>query len=126
MKRIAGILLVAFFVVFLSACHQNKIEKPEQLIPKAKFVKILTDIYLYKNMNNQPNIREKFKDLSQTDMYYSVLKKYGIPDSVFIRSLIYYSSFPKELDKMHSEILTKLQEEEQKFQKKEELNVEGK
>lgn len=84
----------------------------------------MTDMYLVQGINVGINSKkEVLKSLNQTDLYYSVLKKYSVADTVFIRSLIYYSSFPKEYERMHNEIMDKLKETEQKFKPNDKLEV---
>lgn len=81
-------------------------------------------MYLVQGMNFGVINKDVLKKVNHTDLYYSVLKKYSIPDSVFVRSLIYYSSFPKEYEKMHIEIVDNLNEAEQKFKPSDKLQVE--
>jgi hypothetical protein len=41
-----------------------------------------------------------------------------VPDTVFIRSLIYYTSFPKDYEKMHLQMMDILKESELQFKPK--------
>lgn len=123
MKQFIGILLFAALLTGLSSCYNTSIEKPSELIKKDKFVKMMVDIYLVQGINVDQKIDSIHKKLTQTDLYYSVLKKYDVPDSVFIRSLIYYSSYPKEFEKMHIQIMDHLKEAELQYKPKE--NLEG-
>jgi hypothetical protein len=84
---------------------------------------MLVDIYLIQGMNTGISDPKELKKVSQTDLYYSVLKKYDVPDTVFIRSLIYYSSFPKEYEKMHLQIMDNLKESELQFKPKNKLET---
>jgi hypothetical protein len=115
MKQFIGILLFALFLSGFSSCYNTSVEKPAKLINKNKFVKMMVDIYLVQGANADQKIDSIKKKLSQTDLYYSVLKKYDVPDTVFIRSLIYYSSFPKEYEKMHVQIMDRLKEAELQY-----------
>lgn len=124
MKQWIGTLLFAVFVLGLTSCYNTSVPKPENLIAKDKFVKMMVDVYLVQGINNGVNKIEKLKEITPTDLYYSVLKKYSVADTVFIRSLIYYSSFPKEYEKMHVQIMNILNESEQQFKPKEKLNQE--
>lgn len=124
MKKILGIILIAALFTGLHSCYSTSIKKPGHLISQDKFVKIMTDMYLVQGINVGINSKkEVLKSLNQTDLYYSVLKKYSVADTVFIRSLIYYSSFPKEYERMHNEIMDKLKETEQKFKPNDKLEV---
>lgn len=105
MKQFTGIVLLAILFSGNLSCHHNSIEKPDKLIKKDKFVKMMVDIYLIQGMNIEIIDKPDLKNVSQTDLYFSVLNKYSVADTVFIRSLLYYSSFPKEYEEMHVEIM---------------------
>ena len=124
MKQFIGVLSFAILFSGMLSCSHNTIKKPDQLIGKDKFVKILTDIYIIQGMDlDAINPEDSIKKITQTDLYYSILKKYSVADTVFIRSLIYYSSFPKNYEKMHVEIMNKLNESQEQFKPKEKLQI---
>jgi len=118
MKHLIGIVLLAAILSGLSSCYSTSIKKPDELIKKDKFVKIMVDIYLIQGINIDQNTDSIHKKLTQTDLYFSVLKKYDVPDTVFIRSLIYYTSFPKDYEKMHLQMMDILKESELQFKPK--------
>ena len=124
MKQFIGILLFAAILSGLSSCYSTSIEKPDKLIKKDKFMKMMVDIYLVQGYNIDQKVDTIHKKLTQTDLYYSVLKKYNVPDTVFIRSLIYYSSYPKEYEKMHVQIMDYLKEVELQYKPQEKLDAE--
>jgi len=115
MKHFVGILIVAALFAGISSCSETTIRKPDKLIPKSTFEKMLIDVYMVQGMTNMESKNPDLKKLSATDLYYSVLKKYDVADTVFIRSLIYYSSFPKDFEKMQSQIMDNLKESEDRF-----------
>ena len=123
MKQFFGILLLAAMFLGFTSCHNTTIEKPKQLIKKDQFVKMMVDIYLIQGMNTGADPKSTLKKITQTDLYYSVLKKYSVADTVFIRSLMYYSSLPKEYEKMHVEIMNILNESEEQFKPKDKLKT---
>ena len=122
MKHLIGIVLFAAILSGLSSCYSTSIEKPDELIKKDKFVKIMVDIYLIQGINIDQSTDSIHKKLTQTDLYNSVLKKYDVPDTVFIRSLIYYTSFPKDYEKMHLQMMDILKESELQFKPKGKLD----
>lgn len=141
MKQLIGILLFMVIVTSMTSCFNTSVTKPDKLIPKDKFVKMMVDVYLMQGVNVNPlNLKDIKKDTSRiglknlkvinkitsTDLYYSVLKKYSVADTVFVRSLIYYSSVPKEYEKMHVQIMDILNESELQFKPKDKLNMEKK
>lgn len=123
MKQKVGIVLFLFFTLGLTGCFNASIPKPEELIPKDKFIKMMVDVYMIQGLQNVPLEVKELKSVSQTDLYHSVLKKYAVADTVFVRSLIYYSSYPKEYEKMHVEILDILNESELQLKPQEKLNL---
>lgn len=118
MKHLIGIVLFAAILSGLSSCYSTSIKKPDELIKKDKFVKMMVDIYLVQGINIDQNTDSIQKKLTQTDLYFSVLKKYDVPDTVFIRSLIYYTSFPKDYEKMHLQMMDILKESQLQFKPK--------
>lgn len=126
MKHFIGIVLFVTMLSGLSSCYNTSIPKPDKLIKKDKFVKMMVDIYLVQGIELSQHKDSTIRKITQTDLYFSVLKKYNEPDTVFIRSLIYYSSFPKEYEKMHEEIMNQLKESELQFKPKEKLDSEKK
>ena len=126
MKQWIGILLFMVFVAGMSSCYNTTLSKPDNLIPNDKFVKMMVDVYLIQGLNNaMPDVKDLQK-VTQTDLYFSVLEKYSVPDTVFIRSLIYYSSFPKEYEKMHVQIMDILNKSELQLKPQEKLDLEVK
>jgi hypothetical protein len=115
MKHLIAILLFALLFSGITSCDHNSIEKPDNLINKSKFVKMMVDMYLIQGIDTESDNELKLKKVTHTDLYFSVLKKYSVADTVFIRSLMYYSSFPKDYEKMHVEIMNILNEKEEKF-----------
>lgn len=126
MKQWVGILLFMVFVTSLTSCYNTSIPKPDKLISKNQFVKMMVDIYLVQGIDKRTQDTSKLSKVTQTDLYYSVLKKYSVPDTVFIRSLIYYSSFPKEYEKMHVQIMDILNASELQFKPQEKLDLKRK
>ena len=124
MKQLIGILLFTAFISGLSSCFVTSVPKPDNLIPKDKFMKMMVDVYLFQGINNGSVSAKELEKVTPTDLYYSILNKYSVADTVFVRSLIYYSSFPKEYEKMHLQIMNILKESELQFKPKEKLNTE--
>ena len=123
MKQIIGILMFAVLLSGLSSCHNTTVPKPHKLIPKDKFMDMMVDVYLISGINTDMRSPKNIQKVSSTELYYSLLKKYEVADTVFIHSLIYYSSFPKEYEKMHTEIMDKLNQMELEFRPKDKLKM---
>jgi len=128
MKQWIGSLLFMVFVTSINSCYNTTLPKPDNLIKRDKFVKMMVDVYMVQGLDkgSQPQGEKELRKITQTDLYYSVLKKYSVADTVFIRSLIYYSSFPKEYEKMHVQIMDILNQSELQFKPQEKLDLEPK
>lgn len=114
----------SFIIIYVfTSCLNTSMPKPKDLIPKSKFEKIMIDVYLVQGYNQTGEKPENLKKITQTDLYFSVLKKHNVADTTFINSLIYYSGFIKDFEKMHASIMKKLQENEQQFKPVEKLNT---
>lgn len=128
MKQWIGSLLFMVFVTSITSCYNTTLPKPDNLIKKDKFVKMMVDVYMVQGLDkgSQPQDEKELRKITQTDLYYSVLKKYSVADTVFIRSLIYYSSFPKEYEKMHVQIMDILNQSELQVKPQDKLDLERK
>lgn len=113
MKKIIGILII---LITLWACDEEVVKKPEHLIKEKTMISMLVDIHLAEaTFNMQGKGDEKLKNTTSADFYYSVLDKYHVQDSVFENSLIYYTSNPKNFEKMYRKVMSRLSETEQEF-----------
>ena len=122
MKHFIFIVLTALLFSIFS-CQEKEIRKPDKLIGKKQMIEMLADIHLAKAISQrQYDIPDSLR-LSSTDLYYSVLAKYKVPDSVFVRSVIYYSSHPKDYEKMYNSAINILKEMEEETQEQKELNI---
>jgi hypothetical protein len=124
MKQFAGALLLAILIAGIFSCSENRIPKPKNLIDRDEFVKMLTDMYIIQGINIDDIQTDSLKkQITTTSLYYSVLQKYDIEDTVFVRSLMYYSSFPKAYEKMHTEIMNTLSQSDNEFKPMDVLQI---
>ena len=72
-------------------------------------------MYIIQAMHIETEVKPNLKKITQNQLYFSILKKYSVADTVFVRSLIYYSSFPKEYEKMNVEIMSILNQKQDQF-----------
>jgi hypothetical protein len=106
-------------LLLLVSCGDEVINKPPKLISRDQIISILVDIHLADAVFQTRRITsEKLKVFTESDFYYSVLKKHNVADSVFETSLIYYSGKPKEFEKIYTRVINQLNELEQEEQKK--------
>ena len=113
MKNIQIILL--FLVLVIVSCDKPTFPKPEHLVKERQMVKILIDVHIAEATFNNVRSDTLFKGLTSSDFYYSVLRKYEIPDSVFEQSFVYYASEPKKLEKIYQKVMNELNIMEQEI-----------
>ncbi len=127
MKRKIQILLFLLFLVAV-ACERPPLPRPENLVKKSKMIDMMVDIHLAEATYNRFRNDSIMRNNSSANFYYSVLNKYNVPDSVFEQSFVYYSSVPKDFEKMCLEVSNRLGEMEQEYsgKKREELEFNDK
>jgi hypothetical protein len=117
-------IIIPFLTLMLlhASCMEDMSGKPPHLVPRDKMVDILVDIHLADAaFQTRRHSNERLKTYKESDFYYSILQKHHMADSVFEISLIYYSSKPKEYEKIYTRVmnrLTLLEQEESKKTKK--------
>ncbi len=112
------VMLVLLLGWMGSSCEKPVVEKPKDLVSKDKMIDMLTDIHISESMyQTRRYTSQDMRKITEADLYYSILKKYDVADSTFERSLIYYSSLPKEYERIYSRVLNKLNEMEQEINK---------
>jgi hypothetical protein len=122
MNRIILGLLALF--LFNTSCNEDLADKPSHLISRDKMVGMLVDIHLSDAaFQTRRYSNEQLNKYTESDFYYSVLKKYHVADSVFEISLLYYSSKPKEFEKIYTRVINKLTVLEQEETKKTQIPV---
>lgn len=105
-----------FLVLLFVACDEPPVEKPENLIKESKMIEMMVDVHLAQATYATRQVSDSLvKKSSADDFYYSALKKYNVPDSVFEKSFVYYASDPKNFEKMYRKVMNKLSEMEQEY-----------
>lgn len=128
MQKFAVIVLF-----FLFACNQapvNVVEKPSDLIPEEKMVKVLVDVHLLEATLNvrSPQISRPQQGPVPIEMprdtiirgvvfdpnapppiaWYDIFKKHGVTKAQYEASMKWYSSQPEELNKIYDEVINEL------------------
>ena len=121
MKR--SILIISILLFIFSSCTETGYQKPEDLISEKKMVKILYDIHLYQAVYNNKKYGKDSLRFDDKDIHFSILKKHGIEDTLFIESIIYYSSYPKVYERIYKEVIDQLVMQEQELNEKEAVKI---
>ncbi len=97
-----------FLTLWLLACADKLIEKPENLIPRDRMAEILYDMALLNAIDNShPQVLEE-NDLEVMEFVYD---KYGVDSLQFASSDLYYASVPAEYQKIYEAVEARLTEE---------------
>ncbi|MGQ8337326.1 DUF4296 domain-containing protein [Sunxiuqinia sp. A32] len=118
------ILVIVSIVVLIGySCNETGYPKPDNLVSEKQMIDMLYDIHM--NEAYLGNHRYDIDSLRFTsvDLHYSVLDKYGVADSTFYQSVLYYSSLPKTYDKIYQEVVNRMVMLEQEINKKEAVKV---
>ena len=118
---------LSYFLILLSAacfsCRDKGFPKPENLVSEKEMVNILYDIHLGEAWSNHYRIDNKSKKITSKDLYFSVLKKHKVADSIFEQSVVFYSSMPKKYEKIYQQVIDRLNMLEQETNKQKEVNI---
>ncbi len=84
---------------------------------------MLYDMHLNEAYANQYRFDQEMTKLESKDMYYSVLEKHGVADSVFAESVVYYSSLPKVYERIYQQVVDRLNMLQEEASEKKEVNI---
>jgi hypothetical protein len=109
-----------FFILLISlaffSCSKPPVEKPDNLLREDKMIDMLVDIHLAEaTFNNRRHRDTLVEKSSSVNFYYSILEKHQVPDSVFEKSFVFYSSQPRKFERMYRQAMNKLNEMEQEY-----------
>lgn len=106
-KQFIPLLLV--LLLGFSACREKGYLKPEPFLKEKEMVDLLYDIHVGEALANRSryNHGDSLK-IESNEIYQAVLTKYQITDSVLSLNLIYYSSRPKEYEKIYTKVIERL------------------
>jgi hypothetical protein len=97
-----------FLALVLSACGSGEPKTPAGIIPKQPMIMLLTDVHLAEAALTMKSINgASVKDYAGPQYEY-VFKLHHSNREQFIKSLKYYSSQPKELEEMYTEVLAEI------------------
>ncbi|MEX0289170.1 MAG: DUF4296 domain-containing protein [Flavobacteriaceae bacterium] len=98
--------LLPIALVILVSCGEKIIEKPEDLIPKAKMVDMLYDLAL---INAAKGTNPKILEEHGVEPTRFLFEKHGVDSLQFVRSDIYYASIPVEYEDIYDKVSSRLE-----------------
>ena len=123
-RKTTSYILLLFFIFFGFSCKEKKgFPKPNNLIKEKQMVNMLYDIHLGEAYANQYRFQDEMDKIKSKDMYYSVLEKYEVADSVFAQSIVYYSSMPKIYERIYQQVVDRLNMLQEENNQKEEVQI---
>lgn len=122
MRKAFFIFCCSLFVAF-AACKPTGYPKPDKLISEKKMVDILFDIHLNESIQKHLKFSNDSVDFTTIDLHFSILQKHEVEDSLFIKSVLYYSSLPKVYERIYQDVVDKLSHLEQENEKNEAVKI---
>ena len=117
MNKFCQLLLVGCLLLTVS-CKQKGYPVPKHLLKPEEMTNILYDIHLSQATVNHLMSRRPDSLLVKSDeAYHAVLEKYQLEDSVLAKNIIYYSSSPKEYEKIYKALIERLNQKEEAVEK---------
>jgi len=125
MKNIILILIVVLSMATVS-CEQKGYPKPDGLLSPRQMVDVLYDIHVGEAVSNtgQISINDSIIPITSEGVYQAVLEKYQLTDSLLTSSIIYYSSRPKDYEKIYEKVVERLNLKIEDEKQKRDLKVE--
>ena len=118
-------LRIFLLTFWLTACGSDK--KPENLIPKDKMAKVLTEIHILEAQVN--NLHFQHEDSSvyvYQKMKVQLLKTYDLDTATFRSSLKYYLLNPDKMKEIYGEVKKELETKKKQIQAKVDLEAKKK
>lgn len=104
---------IFFLAVIVLSCGTNP-EKPPGVLSKEDMVKVLAEVYITEEKITQLAVNYDSSSRVFDHLRDNIAEKTGIPDSVFQKSLDYYSHRPSEIQAIYSVLVDTLQLREQR------------
>ncbi|MGB7395007.1 MAG: DUF4296 domain-containing protein [Pricia sp.] len=117
--EIRGICLVAAVFILLTACNEKLIEKPDNLIPEDKMVKVLKDLAIV-NAAKTTNVAVLQENDIEPMSY--IYEKHGIDSTQLVESDRYYASLPDKYEEIYQKVEAGLEQDTKAMEKEKEVN----
>jgi|GEM_PF-4964484 len=110
--KILPIILVSVGVTTLLSCKKNKIQPPENLIPRDKMVRIIAEIQFTDAVLITAENQRKINNSEIPEYYSDLLHRFEITKEQFYSSLFFYSQDLEEFAKIYDDVLLILQDKQ--------------
>ena len=96
---------------FLSSCEEKK---EADVLSQAEMVRVMTEIYIVEDKVNRLAMGPDTSRQIFNKMREKISEKTGVPDSVFLKSLDYYTQDPKQMEQIYTALVDSLNLKEQR------------
>ena len=103
--------LVLIACVLLGACTSGN-DVPDGLLPREKFVAVLTEAQLIEARRNHELVIEQISDAPVAKYYEDLFRSQGVTEEQFVFTYAYYADHPDEMKPIWEEVLTELSRRE--------------
>lgn len=102
-----------FIIILLSLCGCNHADdKPADLIPEDKMVKVFMDIHVADATVEQKYGAQNPNPALSNALYERIYHNHGISAAQYKSSYKYYEARPELMDKIYTQVITELSKEE--------------
>lgn len=104
-------LLFVGSIVVLQSCQE---QKETGILSQQEMVRVMTEFYIVEDKINRLSLGPDTSRQIFNIMKQKVSAKTGVPDSVFLRSLDYYTHRPKQMEQIYTALVDSLNLKEQR------------
>jgi hypothetical protein len=105
--------VIILIIVVLCSC--GKKQRPPDVLSEEQMVKVMAEIYIAEERINRLGLRTDSATKVFKAMEGRIFEKTGVPDSVFRKSLNYYSEHPKQMEVIYTALVDSLNLREQRI-----------
>ena len=108
-----GRSLLLIFILFLVACAEEVVEKPEDLIPMEKMAEIYYDLAI---INAASSTNPGTLDTHGVEVMEYLYAKHGVDSASFAGSDVYYASKPLQYQALYTVVNRRLKQEKEQME----------
>lgn len=102
------IFIILFISAALWACSHNSGNRSVKIIPKNKFIDVLTEVHILDAITNEPTYYRKYPQQDSIDLYGAIFHKFNITRADFDSTVSYYSLKPQKYIEIYDKVILNL------------------
>lgn len=118
MKYFLSPLLFVLFAFAMASCEEPVVVDqidPNLLIPREKFVLVLTETQLLETARKQKMIKGEDPKAAVTEQYRIIFEEQGVSQEAFEATYKHYYALPKEMVVLYEEVIAEISKRESKL-----------